>query len=101
MSDWQIYLVVGVFSAVILVIAFDLIDMAVAALVGASVLIALGIIDEQDLIATAQHRGGTDQPAVRRHGRRANPVRPRVFSISSATTTCGRRRAAASASCFS
>jgi Na+/H+ antiporter NhaD/arsenite permease-like protein len=45
MSDWQIYLVVGVFSVVILVIAFDLIDMAVVALVGTSVLIALGIID--------------------------------------------------------
>ncbi|MCG7403145.1 SLC13 family permease [Caballeronia zhejiangensis] len=58
MSDWQIYLVVGVFSAVILVIAFDLIDMAVAALVGASVLIALGIIDEQDLIATARTAAG-------------------------------------------
>src|SRR6478735_2381314 len=39
MSDWQIYLVVGVFSVVILVIAFDLIDMAVAALVGTSLLI--------------------------------------------------------------
>ncbi|WP_250532304.1 SLC13 family permease [Caballeronia sp. ATUFL_F1_KS39] len=58
MSDWQIYLVVGVFSAVILVIAFDLIDIAVAALVGASVLIALGIIDEQDLIATARTAAG-------------------------------------------
>ena len=58
MSDWQIYLVVGVFAAVILVIAFDLIDMAVAALIGASVLIALRIIDEQDLIATARTSAG-------------------------------------------
>jgi Na+/H+ antiporter NhaD/arsenite permease-like protein len=58
MSDWQIYLVVGVFSVVILVIAFDLIDMAVAALVGTSVLIALGIIDEQDLLATARTAAG-------------------------------------------
>ncbi|WP_321796724.1 SLC13 family permease [Caballeronia sp. J97] len=58
MSDWQIYLVVGVFAAVIFVIAFDLIDMAVAALVGASVLIALRIIDEQDLIATAKTAAG-------------------------------------------
>lgn len=58
MSDWQIYLVVGVFSTVILVIAFDLIDMAVAALVGASVLIALNIVDEQDLLATARTAAG-------------------------------------------
>ena len=58
MSDWQIYLVVGVFSVVILVIAFDLIDMALAALVGTSVLIALGIIDEQDLLATARTAAG-------------------------------------------
>ncbi|SAK56670.1 arsenical pump membrane protein [Caballeronia hypogeia] len=58
MSDWQIYLVVGVFAVVILVIAFDLIDMAVAALVGASVLIALRILDEQDLIATARTSAG-------------------------------------------
>jgi Na+/H+ antiporter NhaD/arsenite permease-like protein len=58
MSDWQIYLVVGVFSTVILVIAFDLIDMAVAALVGASVLIALRIVDEQDLLATARTAAG-------------------------------------------
>jgi Na+/H+ antiporter NhaD/arsenite permease-like protein len=59
MSNWQIYLVVGVFSVVILVIAFDLIDMAVAALVGASVLIALGILDEKDLLATARTSAGS------------------------------------------
>lgn len=58
MSDWQIYLVIGVFSTVIIVIALDLIDMAVAALVGASLLIALGIIDDTDLIATARTAAG-------------------------------------------
>ncbi|ACC74944.1 SLC13 family permease [Paraburkholderia phymatum] len=58
MSDWQIYLVVGVFSVVILVIAFDVIDMAVAALVGASALIALGILEEKDLLATARTSAG-------------------------------------------
>nr|WP_284503175.1 SLC13 family permease [Caballeronia sp. AZ10_KS36] len=57
-SDWQIYLVVGVFSTVILVIAFNIIDMTVAALVGASLLIALRILDEQDLLDTARTSAG-------------------------------------------
>jgi hypothetical protein len=46
MSDLQVYIVVGVFSAVILAIAFNVIDMAVAGLVGVCALIALNILDE-------------------------------------------------------
>jgi hypothetical protein len=37
MSDLQIYLTIGVFASVILLIALDLIDMTVAALLGLSV----------------------------------------------------------------
>ena len=42
MSELQIYITLAVFAAVILAIAFDVIDMAVAALLGVSVLIGLG-----------------------------------------------------------
>ena len=51
MTDLQIYLTIGVFAAVILLIAFDLIDMAVAALLGVSVFIVFGILDGGDLMA--------------------------------------------------
>lgn len=49
MSELQIVIVLAVFSAVILVIAFDLLDMAVAALVGTCLLVALGILTGQDI----------------------------------------------------
>ncbi|APR38491.1 SLC13 family permease [Paraburkholderia sp. SOS3] len=58
MSEIQVYLVVGVFSAVILAIAFNVVDMAVAALVGMCALIALDILDEQDLAAAARTAAG-------------------------------------------
>jgi Na+/H+ antiporter NhaD/arsenite permease-like protein len=58
MSELQVYIVVGVFSAVILAIAFNVIDMAVAALVGMCALIALDILDEQDLLAAARTAAG-------------------------------------------
>jgi Na+/H+ antiporter NhaD/arsenite permease-like protein len=58
MSELQIYIVVGVFSAVILAIAFNVIDLAVAALVGMCALIALNILDEQDLLAAARTAAG-------------------------------------------
>jgi Na+/H+ antiporter NhaD/arsenite permease-like protein len=58
MSELQVYLVVGVFSAVILAIAFNVIDMAVAALVGMCALIALNILNEQDLVAAARTAAG-------------------------------------------
>jgi Na+/H+ antiporter NhaD/arsenite permease-like protein len=46
-----------VFVGVILLIAFDLIDMLLAALMGASILIALGIFNFQDVIAINQTAG--------------------------------------------
>jgi len=49
MSEWQIVVVLAVFGAVILAIAFDVIDMAVAALLGVCVLIALGILNDEDI----------------------------------------------------
>ena len=50
MSDFQIYTTLGVFAAVILAIALNLVDMALAALLGASVLLALGILTQQDIL---------------------------------------------------
>lgn len=58
MSELQIYIVLGVFGAVILAIAFNLLDMAVAALIGVCVLISLGILDEQDLLGATRTAAG-------------------------------------------
>ena len=58
MSDPQIYLTIGVFAAVILLIMFDLIDMAVAALLGVSVLFLSGILDGTDLMPIVHTAGG-------------------------------------------
>lgn len=58
MSNLQIYLTVGVFTSVILLIAFDLIDMVVAALLGVSALIIFGVLDREDLSAIVNTAGG-------------------------------------------
>jgi Na+/H+ antiporter NhaD/arsenite permease-like protein len=58
MSQVQIYIVVSVFSVVILAIALNLVDMAVAALTGVCVLIALGILTDQDLINATRTSAG-------------------------------------------
>jgi Na+/H+ antiporter NhaD/arsenite permease-like protein len=58
MTDLQIYLTIGVFVVVILLIAFDLIDMTVAALLGVSVLIVFGILDGNDLMPIVHTAGG-------------------------------------------
>jgi Na+/H+ antiporter NhaD/arsenite permease-like protein len=50
MSDLQIYLTVGIFGVVILIIAFDLLDLAVAALLGVAAMIVTGILDEKDFL---------------------------------------------------
>jgi Na+/H+ antiporter NhaD/arsenite permease-like protein len=57
-SQLQTIITVSVFAAVILLIAFDVIDMAVAALVGTCLLIALGILDEQDLLGAIRTGAG-------------------------------------------
>lgn len=51
MSDLQIYLTLITFTAVIILIAFDLIDMAVAGLLGVCILLVLGILEDDDLVA--------------------------------------------------
>ena len=58
MTDFQIYLTIGVFVAVVLSIAFDLIDMVVAALLGVSVLIVFGILDGSDLMPIVHTASG-------------------------------------------
>jgi len=58
MSDLQIYVTLGVFGAVIVAIALDVIDLAVATLLGVSVLIGTGILGEPDIVAAMTTAGG-------------------------------------------
>lgn len=58
MNEVQIYLTLGIFAAVILVIAFDLIDMAVAALLGVCAMIALGLLTTKDMVDAMTTAGG-------------------------------------------
>jgi len=58
MTDVQIYTTMAVFGVVILAIAFDLIDMAVAALLGVSVLFGFNILVEDDVIEAVKTAGG-------------------------------------------
>ncbi len=58
MSDLQIYLTLGIFSAVILVIAFDVIDMMIAALLGVSLMFVCGILGEREILSAARTAGG-------------------------------------------
>jgi Na+/H+ antiporter NhaD/arsenite permease-like protein len=59
MSELQIYITMAVFGAVILAIAFDVIDMAVATLLGVSVLFGFNILAEDDVIAAMRTAGGS------------------------------------------
>jgi Na+/H+ antiporter NhaD/arsenite permease-like protein len=54
MTDLQVYITLGVFVGVILAIAFDLIDMALAAMLGASILLGLGILTQADVMRSLQ-----------------------------------------------
>jgi len=58
MSDFQISLTLITFAAVIVLIAFDLIDMAVAGLLGVCILLVLGILEDDDLVAAFRTAGG-------------------------------------------
>jgi Na+/H+ antiporter NhaD/arsenite permease-like protein len=58
MTDLQIYLTVAIFGGVIVLIALDVIDMAVAALLGVSLLLALGLLDTDDLVEAMKTAGG-------------------------------------------
>jgi Na+/H+ antiporter NhaD/arsenite permease-like protein len=58
LSEFNVYLTLGVFAAVILVIAFDVVDMALAALLGVCVLMVFGILGETEIIAATRTAGG-------------------------------------------
>ena len=58
MTDFQIIVTLVVFGVVILAIAADVIDMALAALLGCSVLALFGILDKPDVSAALETAGG-------------------------------------------
>ncbi len=58
MTDFQIYLTVGIFAGVILLIAFDLLDMTLAALLGVCLLLVLGLLDRADIMDAMATAGG-------------------------------------------
>jgi Na+/H+ antiporter NhaD/arsenite permease-like protein len=58
MGELQVTLTLAIFAIVILVIAFDVIDMAVAALLGVCIMIALGILTPNDLVEAMRTAGG-------------------------------------------
>ncbi len=58
MSDLQVTLTLVVFAGVILAIAFNVIDLAVAALLGVSVMLLFGVFTRQEFMQAAQTAGG-------------------------------------------
>jgi Na+/H+ antiporter NhaD/arsenite permease-like protein len=58
MTDLEIHLTVAIFAGVILLIAFDVIDMALASLLGVCALLALGLLSPDDLVEAAKSAGG-------------------------------------------
>jgi Na+/H+ antiporter NhaD/arsenite permease-like protein len=58
MTELQIYLTFGVFAGVILAIAFNVIDMTLATLLGVSTLIVAGIFTQEGVLRTQQMAGG-------------------------------------------
>ncbi len=59
MSDLQVTLTLLAFAGVILAIAFNLIDMAVAALLGVSIMLLFGVFTRQEFLNAAQTAGGS------------------------------------------
>ena len=58
MTEFQIYLTFGVFAGVILAIAFNVVDMTLATLLGVSTLIVAGVFTQDDMLRTQQMAGG-------------------------------------------
>jgi len=58
MSDLQIYMTLAIFLAVILAIAFDVIDMMIATLLGVSFMFIFGILGEKELLDATKTSGG-------------------------------------------
>jgi len=57
-NDLQLYLTFAIFAAVILAIAFDVIDMALAALLGVSLMMLFGILGNEDFVAVGKTAAG-------------------------------------------
>ena len=58
MTDLQIYLTLGIFGAVILAIAFDIVDMVVAALLGMSLMMLFGVLTGKEILDAMRTGGG-------------------------------------------
>ena len=58
MTELQTYLTFGVFAGVILAIAFNVLDMTLATLLGVSTLIVAGVFTQDDMLRTQQMAGG-------------------------------------------
>ena len=56
--ELQSIIILAVFAGVILAIAINVIDMAVAAMLGVSTLIIFGILQRQDILNDVQAAGG-------------------------------------------
>ncbi|MGA7878543.1 MAG: SLC13 family permease, partial [Desulfoferrobacter sp.] len=59
MTDVQIVVTLVVFAGVILSIAFNVLDMALAALIGVSTMLLFGVFTRQEFINAAQTAGGS------------------------------------------
>ncbi|HJY82370.1 MAG TPA: SLC13 family permease [Candidatus Binatia bacterium] len=59
MTELQIYLTFVVFAGVILAIAFNLIDLTLATLLGVSILTVTGVLTREDAVKTQETAGGT------------------------------------------
>src|SRR5215510_5716061 len=59
MTELQIYLTFVVFAGVILAIAFNVIDLTMAALLGVSILTVTGVLTREDVVKTQETAGGT------------------------------------------
>jgi Na+/H+ antiporter NhaD/arsenite permease-like protein len=58
MTDLRIYLTFGIFAAVILAIAFDIVDMVVAALLGVSLMMLFRILNGKEILDAMRTGGG-------------------------------------------
>jgi Na+/H+ antiporter NhaD/arsenite permease-like protein len=58
-NDVQIYITLGVFAAVVISIAFNVLDMTVATILGATVLFSAGIMTFDDIRSAEDTAGGT------------------------------------------
>ncbi len=58
MTDLQVYLTLGIFVTVIIIIAFDVIDMLVAALLGVCLMMLFGILNAKEILDAMRTGGG-------------------------------------------